>query len=109
MPSTAHIQIVAAVVRSGDVAGGIAQDHSRAQESNARQDTLDDPPDGVLVGGHRTVGRFEHDNRGDRRTEADQGVSPQAGRLSVQLAVQTEKASEDQRGAETQSGLFISA
>lgn len=95
---------------AGDVAGGIAQNYTRTQKSNACQDTLDDPPDGVLVGGsHRSVGRPEHDDRGDGRSEADQRVSPQAGRLSVQLAVQPEKAAKEQRGAETQGGFFISA
>jgi hypothetical protein len=91
------------------VAAGIAHDHSRTQKSNSRQDTLDDTAHGVLVGGQGAVGGPEHDNRGDGRTESHEGVSPQAGRLSVQLAVQAYNASDDQRRAESQNALFISA
>jgi hypothetical protein len=36
-------------------------------------------------------------------------VRSQAGWFSVQLAIQSEKASEQERGAEPQGGFFISA
>lgn len=90
--------------------GRIAQDHSGAQESDPRQDSLHDPPDGVLIGGNqRAVGRLEHDNRGHGRAEANQGMSPHARWFPVQLAIQPKQSSEKERGAETQSRFFISA
>jgi hypothetical protein len=63
-----------------------------------------------LVGDTQSgLGRPEHHNRGDGRAEADQGMSPQARWFPVQLTVQPEKTSDQERGAQAQDGFFISA
>ncbi|MEY2520041.1 MAG: hypothetical protein QOF24_1800 [Verrucomicrobiota bacterium] len=90
------------------MAGRIAQDHSGTQESNARQDTLHDPADGVLVRDQRTVGRSEHDNHGDGCTETHESMGPQTGGLAMQLPIQTKNAADKQSRAEAQGCFFIS-
>jgi hypothetical protein len=86
------------------------QDHSSAQKSHAGQDSLDDAADCVLVGNTQSsLGRPEHNNGGDGCAEADQGMSPHAGWFPVQLAIQPEKAPEQEGRAQAQGGFFISA
>jgi len=91
------------------VAGGIAQDHSRAEKSDAGKNTLDDPADCVRVIGQRAVLLVERNDYGNGRSEADQRMCSQPGGFSMQLAVQAERASKDQRRAEAHRNLFISA
>ena len=91
------------------MAGGIVQNHSRAKKSDAGQNPLDHSPDRVLVGGERTIGRSEDDDRGNGRAETNQSVGPQAGGFPVQLAVQSENGADKQRRAQTQGDFFISA
>jgi hypothetical protein len=53
--------------------------------------------------------RPKSQKRSDRGTETHQRVRPQSGRFAVQLAIQPKNRAQEQRGAETQHGLFVSS
>jgi hypothetical protein len=91
------------------VTRGIPHYDAGAEETDAGQDSLDDSADRVRVGGQVAVGRSENHDRCGGSAETDERVSAEAGGFSVQLAVQTEERTDDQRGAQTQGGFFISA
>jgi len=93
---------------SRDVPHRIAQNHSSSEKPDASQNTLDDTCDRIRIG-NSSVRRSERKKGGDRGAETDQRVRPQPGRFPVQLAIQPENRAEDQGGAETQHGLFVSS
>ena len=84
----------------GHVTHRVAQNNSGADETDTGQDSLDDSADRIRVC------RRKHDSH--RSSNADQSVRAQAGGFSVELAIQSENGTNDQRGAEAQHDLFIS-
>ncbi|MEY2529689.1 MAG: hypothetical protein QOJ05_1779 [Verrucomicrobiota bacterium] len=87
----------------------IAQNNASTEKSHAREDALDDARDRVGIDGGPSFRRSEREKRGDSGAKANQGVGPQSGRFAMQLAIQTENRSKEQRGPKTQHGLFISS
>jgi hypothetical protein len=91
---------------SGDVAHRIAQDNSGAEKADTSQEALDDARNRVRIG--RMIQRSEREKRSESRAHTNESVRPQSGRFPMQLAIQPKNRAEDQRGPETQQGLFIS-
>ena len=95
--------------QAGDMTGWVAHNHAGTKETDAGQDSLDDAADRVRVGGEVSVRRSQDKDGNGGGTETDERVSAEAGRFSVQFPVQAEERADDQRGAQTQGGVFISA
>jgi hypothetical protein len=91
------------------VAGWIAQDYSRAQKSDAGENSLHNAADRIRVGPETAISRSEDENGGDGSTHGDERMSPQACRFSMQLTIQTENRANHQGGPQPQRGFFISA
>jgi hypothetical protein len=91
------------------VAGRIAQNNAGAEEADAGEDALHYAADRVRVGGEMAVGHSNDESGGRGRAERDEGMSSKSRRFSMQLAIQAEQRADDQGGAQTQGGLFISA
>lgn len=93
----------------GDVAHWVAQDNSGADEADTGQNSLDNASDGVRVCLRKSAWDSGADDRSDCGSHANQGVRAQAGGFAVELAVQSENGTDDERGSESQSRLFIPA
>lgn len=86
----------------------IAQNNSRAHESDACENALNDPSDSIGVDRDRPVWRFKGEECRDSGAKADQGVRAQPSWFSMQLAVQTERAPENDCRTQAQGNFFIS-
>ena len=76
-----------------------ANDHARAEKADPGQDALDDATGGVDVAmtGHR--------HNGERRTQSDQAERSQSCRLVVQMAVEPERATDQQRSTQPEGDV----
>lgn len=94
---------------AADVTVRIVQNDAGAEEADASQDSLNDPAHRVVVRAQGAIRRAKNDDRRDGGAETDERVRAQTGWFAVQFAVQSENGSHDQRGAQAQGGLFVSA
>ena len=87
----------------------VAQDYSGADEANTRQDSLDKPTDGVQVYRRKPgLGAAAYERR-NRSSNANQRMRAQARRFPVELAIQSENGTDNERGSEAQNCLFSPA
>jgi hypothetical protein len=92
--------------QAGDVTHWVAQDNSGTDETDAGQDSLDHSSDGVSICQPQTALRPAANDRGNSSSNANQCVRAQAGSFSVELSIQSENGTDNERGSETQSCLF---
>jgi hypothetical protein len=83
----------------GHVTHRVAQNNSGPDEADTGQDSLDNAADSIRV--------CRGKRRSDSSSHTDQSMRAQAGGLSVELAIQSENGTNDERRAEAQHDLFI--
>ena len=80
-------------------AGGIAQDHAGAEETDAGQHALDDAAQRIDPM-RRILARRKNEQHRERAAEADQRIRAHAGLLAVQIAVEPDGGADDERSGE---------